>query len=340
MIYVRQPTSEEHVELQRMTRQEVGRVSQRAQMVLLSAQRRSVPEIAAIFDLRKVSVRQWLHRFDIAGPAGLYDAPRSGRPRKVTEALRATLATLVTQDPAQSGYLATLWTVAMLVLAVSKKLGVRLSRSTLRRALQALDLTWGRPRLKMPAKVDPQKAAKQWAIAQAVVEVGPEAALLYADESRIALLPLIRAMWHRRGQQVRIPTPGTNVSRALFGALNIRSGRWVYQVHEHMYKEDFIAFLEHLLTVYATGVIVLIVDNYSSHRAGVVHAWVAEHPRLRLLYLPTYCSHLDPVEPIWLRLKGAIAANRLHGSMTALLEAVERFFTDMTAEQALVWAAA
>ena len=67
---------------------------------------------------------------------------------------------------------------------------------------------------------------------------------------------------------------------------------------------------------------------------------MAEHPRLRLLYLPTYCSHLDPVEPIWFRLKGAIAANRLHDSMTALLEAVERFFTDMTAEQVLVWAAA
>ena len=79
----------------------------------------------------------------------------------------------------------------MSVLALTKKLGVRLSRSTLRSALQALDLTWGRPRLKMPAKVDPQKAAKQWAIAQAVVEAGPEAALLYADESRLALLPLI-----------------------------------------------------------------------------------------------------------------------------------------------------
>ena len=94
MIYVRQPTDEEHVELQRMTRQEVGRVSQRAQMVLLSAQRRSVPEIAAIFDLRKVTVRQWLHRFDVAGLAGLYDAARSGRPRKVTATVRDTLATL------------------------------------------------------------------------------------------------------------------------------------------------------------------------------------------------------------------------------------------------------
>ena len=109
MIYVRHPTDEEHIELQCMTRQEVGRVSQRAQMVLLSAQRRSVPEIAAIFALRKATVRQWLPRFDVAGPAGLYDAARSGRPRKVTEVVRDTLATLVTQDPAQAGYLATFW---------------------------------------------------------------------------------------------------------------------------------------------------------------------------------------------------------------------------------------
>ena len=64
----------------------------------------------------------------------------------------------------------------------------------------------------MPAKVDPQKATKQWAIVQAVIAAGPEATLLYADESLIKMLPLLRAMWHRRGQQVRIPTPGTNVS--------------------------------------------------------------------------------------------------------------------------------
>ena len=42
MIYVRSLTDHEQTELKRMTRQEVGRVSQRAQMILLSAQRRSV----------------------------------------------------------------------------------------------------------------------------------------------------------------------------------------------------------------------------------------------------------------------------------------------------------
>ena len=41
MIYVRPVTNDEQTELNRMTRQEIGRVSQRAQMILLSAQRRT-----------------------------------------------------------------------------------------------------------------------------------------------------------------------------------------------------------------------------------------------------------------------------------------------------------
>jgi transposase len=339
MIYVREPTADEYAELKRMTRQEVGRVSQRAQMILLSAQHRRVAEIARIFSVSKATVRFWMHAFDAEGPAGLYDDLRSGRPRKVTDAVSKTLVAMIQDDPQQSGYVATFWTVAMLMLALFKKLDLRLHPSTVRSALQALGLRWGRPRLAMPEKTDPDKAAKQWAIAQAVVEAGPQATVLYADESRIALLPLLRAMWHWVGQQVRIPTPGSNASRALFGALNIRSGRWVYLVRPRMRKEDFIVFLEHLLTVYAEGTIILIVDNYSSHTAGVVQIWLEEHPRLRLFYLPKYCSHLNPVEVIWLRLKGKIAADRLYGSMKALLEAVERFFQEMTPEQALIWAA-
>jgi transposase len=339
MIYVRTPSDQELQELKHMTRQEIGRVAQRAQMILLSAQGRTVPEIAHIFAVEYKTVRKWMRRFSVAGPAGLYDEPRSGRPHKLTERVRDKLVEMIQQDPEQSGYVATFWTVAMLVLALGEQLSVHLSVSAIRQALHHAGLAWGRPRLAMPGKTDPQKAAKQWAIAQAVIDSGPEATVLYADESRIQLLPLIRAMWHWVGQQLRIPTPGSNVTRSLFGALNIRSGQWTYLVREHIHKEDFIIFLEHLLAVYACGPIIVIVDNYSSHTAGAVTAWLAEHARLQLFYLPTYCSHLNPVEHIWLRLKGQIAANRLYGSLQRLLDSVARFFNDMTPELALTWAA-
>jgi transposase len=339
MIYVRTPSDEELRELKRMTRQAVGRVAQRAQMILLSAQRRTVPEIACIFDVESKTVRKWLRRFNIAGPSGLYDEPRSGRPPKVSAAVRDKLVEMIQQDPAQSGYLATFWTVAMLALALTEQVRVHLGLSTVRRVLHDVRLAWGRPRLTMPHKTDPQKAAKQWAIAQAVIDAGPAATVLYADESRLQLLPLVRAMWHWVGQQLRIPTPGSNVSRAVFGALNIRSGQWTYLVRQRMRQEDFVAFLEHLLTVYASGPLILIVDNYSSHTAGAVKAWLAQQSRLQLFYLPTYCSDLNPVENIWLRLKNEIAANRLYGSLQPLLDSVASFFDDMTPELALTWAA-
>jgi transposase len=338
MIYVRTPTDAELEELRRMTRHEIGRVGQRAQMILLSTQKRAVPEIAMIFGSKPKTVRKWIRRFDADGPAGLYDEPRSGRPHKLTDRVRNTLINMIQQDPEQSGYLATVWTVAMLALALAEKLGVYLSHSSIRQALHTTGLAWSRPRLAMPAKTDPDKAAKQWAIAQAVVAAGPTAALLYADESRIELLPLVRSMWHWLGQQIRIPTPGSNQTRSLFGALNIQTGQWTYLVREHMHKEDFITFLEHLLTVYASGTIILIVDNYSSHTAKIVAAWLAEHPRLQLYYLPKYCSHLNPVENIWRRLKDRVAADRLCSPLQGLLDAVARFFDTMTPMLALRWA--
>ncbi|MEI8164860.1 MAG: IS630 family transposase [Chloroflexales bacterium] len=341
MLYVREPEDEEYQELRRMTRQEVGRVSQRAHMVLLSAQGRSVPEMATIFAITPASVRSWLRRFDRYGPAGLSDAPRSGRPRLVDGPGEDVLVRLITADPATvtPGSEASFWTVAMLTLALIVRLGRYISASTVRNALHRMKYSWHRPRLGMPDKVDPQKAQKQWAIAEAVIRAGAEAAVLYADESRVQTLPILRAMWQKVGMQVRIPTPGSNVSRAIFGALEIRTGQWTYLVREHMCAVDFIAFLEHVQNVYVKRPIILVIDNYSSHTAGSVAVWLRAHPHIQVFPLPKYCSHLNPVEKIWLRMKNRVAANRLYGSMTAVLQAVDTFFGAMDPEQALRWAA-
>jgi len=337
MIYARQPTQEELEELHRMRRREIGRVSQRAHMVLMSSEKRSVPEIAVTFQVCRANVRYWLKRFNQEGPAGLYDEPRSGRPQKVVEEVKSKVIGLLQDDPQQEGNLATFWTVAMLIMVIVQKIGVELSPSTLRSTLHRLGLRWGRPRLAMPQKTDPEKAGKQWQIVQAVMQATEETAVLYADESRIQLLPLLRAMWYWVGQQIRVPTPGSNVTRMVFGALNIRSGQWTYLIRNHMRKEDFIVFLEHLLALYS-GPIILIVDNYSSHTAQVVQEWLTRHPRLQLFYLPKYCSHLNPVKNIWRQLKNKIAANRLYASIKLLLDTVDSFFKDMTPDKALVWA--
>jgi hypothetical protein len=81
MMYVKQLVAEEYQALKEMSRKEVGRVSQRAHIVLMSAKNVAVPTIAALFEVSPATVRFWIRKFEAEGPKGLYDESRSGRPR-------------------------------------------------------------------------------------------------------------------------------------------------------------------------------------------------------------------------------------------------------------------
>lgn len=212
--------------------------------------------------------------------------------------------------------------------------GVRLSRATMRRTLLALEFRWRRPQHALPA--DPAAAAIMWGLCTRLLQLPAEAVIVALDECDVHLLPVLRAMWMRRGQQVRIPTPGTNRKRTVFGALDLSSGHWHYQVHARKRAVEFLAFLEHLLGRCPGRPLALVLDNASIHKAQCVQAWLAAHPQVHLLYLPAYSGHKqNPVEKVWWRLKDRIAANRLHGSIEALAEAVHEFFASFTPEDAL-----
>ena len=111
-------------------------------------------------------------------------------------------------------------------------------------------------------------------------------------------------------------------------------------MRDRMQADDVVLFLTFLLMCYRDQPVIVTVDNYRSHTARKVSACVADEPRLELLFVPTHCAHLNPVERIWLQLKNTIAPNRLYGSLDVLRQTVFAFFRAMTSEQALRWAAA
>jgi len=337
MLYVRPLTDDERRVLQRLARTEVGRVSERMHMVLLSGRRYPVPQIAAIFDCDEATVRMWLSRFESDGVDALRDRPRSGRPRRADADAREVIGQTLDQAPAERGYLAGYWTVAMLTAYLASAHGIILSRTTLRRVLHGLDCVWRRPRHAL--RHDPEAHAKMDALAARIFAT-PTAAVVALDECDIHLMPVLRAMWMRRGQQVRIPTPGGNRKRAVFGALDLETGACHYAITARKRAVEFVAFLEQLLAAYPDRPLLLALDNASIHTATFVRTWLAEHPSVELLYLPTYSGHEEnPVEKVWWRLKDTVAANRLHGSLDALVDTVHAFFASFTPEDALRLAA-
>jgi transposase len=333
MVKIGPLTDEQRRDLERVRRRAVGRVSQRAHMVLLSARGYSVRQIAEIFDLGEDVVRDWLHRYPRAGPVGLDDRPRPGRPPRDRLA-RQIVDTQASNPPCNNGLVQTCWTVGLLTAFLRARFSLRLSPSSVRRHLKAGGWRWARPRLApathAPASQRKVDSASEWKLARIAQALASTATVLYLDECELQLLPLIRAMW-MKGSRVRVPTPGQNRKRAVFGALDARTGALQYALRERKRAVDFVAFLEQLVRAYPAGEVVLVLDNVSTHDAKLVRAWLAqpEHARFRLLWLPKYSAHeYNPIERVWGLLKDKIAANRLHGSIDALLEAADRFLAE------------
>ena len=320
-------------ELRQWARQAVGRVSERAHFVLLSHQGYSPPEIGRLMGYDAVTVRTWLKAYQAHACAGLDDAPRTGRPAKEPD-LVAIVQAQAGQSPPTMGYLQACWTVALLVLHLYQRLRIHVSPATVRRALHAACLAWKRPKLAPARRPDPQAAEKQAKLAEIL---GDSAGTIIAeDEADIHLLAVVRSMWQRIGEQKRIPTPGQNAKRGVFGGLNVRTGEWFYSITARKRGVEFIAFLTALLTTYPAGTIYVIVDNASIHTSRAVKHWLTLHTRLQLVYLPTYSGHrLNPVEKVWWDLKDDIAANRCFKSLIELEQAVHCYFAGFTQERAL-----
>ena len=326
-------TTEERRAVEQVSRQAVGRVALRAHMVLLAGRGYRVPQIARIHDCGEDVVRHWLHRYRDHGVAGLDDAPRSGRPPQDHLAGRI-IDTQASQSPACSGHVQTCWTISLLTAFVATRFGLRRSCASVRRYVHRLGGRWARPRL-APAperRPDPLARERRAALAAAREEAERgQAHLVYVDECDLHLLPLIRAMW-MKGPRVRIPTPGKNYKHAFFGALDVVTRQWFWTDHPRKLAVHFVAFLDQVVAAYPTGRLYVALDGAPAHTAKAVERWAGAHPRVTLLRLPAYAAHEEnPVERIWGLMKDDIAANRLAGSIGALVQAANRFFAEMTA---------
>lgn len=326
-------TEEQRQELRARARQEVGRVSERIHFVLLSGRGKSPPEIADLFGYSTATVREWLERYQAEGLEGLYDEPRSGRPAKANGAFKASLDQCLRTCPNALGYLATLWTTVLLVTHLAGQ-GWQVSCSTVRRALHALDYRWRRPRLAV-MRHDPEGSVKMAAIGRAVWEAQPGDHIFSVDESEFRLLPVLRAMWSKLGRPLRIPVPNYNASVWAFGAVELFSGQWLSGLYDRQTAANFVAFLEKIWAACPTGHIWIIIDHAPAHTAKLVSAWLEAHPRMTILWLPKYASHLNPIERIWREGKDKVVANYCYPTLAALRQAVQRYLDAITPAAAL-----
>jgi transposase len=196
--------------------------------------------------------------------------------------------------------------------------------------LRGLGFRHNRPRNAAKRAYDPQAKAKMDAVTEVLSSPVAGNHVIYKDESDIHLLPTLRSAWMPQGKQLRVSTPGANQKKSVFGALDIRIGAFIHRMFDRKRATEFIEFLAYMVAQYPTGKIHIILDNFSTHKARSVQAWLASHPRVKLYSLPCYMPQLNPVEKVWWHMKAVVTANRLYGSMAALVDAVSAFFEQLS----------
>jgi transposase len=300
-------------------------VGYRLVMILLSQQDWSATKIAELLGCDPRTVRRWVHRYNSHGAGGLADRPRVGRPRLGSRRLHARIRRLLDQPKA--------WTIPLLYVYLGRP---AMSLRTLHRRVGEV-AAWRRPRL--VAKGDPDRQATLAALHQQLRNLPEGAVVLAEDETHINLLPWVRATWipHRTRQQVM--TPGKNRRRTIFGAVDLHTGRFCYQIARKAVSAGFTGFLEQLLAAYpAAPQVAVVCDNVIIHRSKIVQRWLATHPRVVVLHGARYSPHDNPVERIWGALK-AVLANSPTLTIAGRLRQVHAFFRTRSPDQLLATAA-
>jgi len=301
------------------------RTACRLVMILLSQQGFSAAQIADLLGYDPTTVRRWIHRYLERGTPGLADQPRSGRPRLGSPKLGQRILRLLGQPNA--------WTIGRLWQRLGRP---TMSLRTLHRRVGEV-AAWRRPRL--VAKGDPDRDQILADLRQQISDLPDGAVVLAEDETHINLLPWVRATWIPPGKRQEVMTPGKNRRRTIFGAVDLASGRFLYQVTHKAISASFTAFCEQLLAAYPAAPLVAVVcDNVIIHHSKIVKRWLTNHPRVQVLHGARYSPHDNPVERVWGALKAWLANNPTL-TIQGRVRQVHAFFRQRTTAQLLATAA-
>lgn len=123
----------------------------------------------------------------------------------------------------------------------------------------------------------------------------------------------------------------TRKSAALFGAVNIKSGKLITMLTSKFNAETFEIFLRNLMRhKKRSGKTVIILDNARYHHAKNLNSLLNKYSNvLELDYLPPYSPELNPIERVWKFLRRQCTHNQYFETLEKLIQAVEK--------QAIIW---
>lgn len=265
-------------------------LARRARIILACAEGADSKVVARRLHVTPGTVCKWRGRFITQRLDGLYDEPRPGAKRTITDE-QVEQVIIRTLETTPRG--ATHWSTREMAKAVG------LSHTAVSHIWHAFGLQPHRTET-FKLSNDPLLVEKVRDIVGLYLDPPAHAAVFCVDEKpqiqaldrTQPLLPMQPGQVERRTHDYK--RHGTTT---LFAALNAQSSEVITQFHQRHRSAQFREFLDLIDAHVPRRLDVhLIMDNYSTHKTALIRNWLAKRPRFHVHYTPTYGSWLSLVE--------------------------------------------
>jgi transposase len=317
-------SNEEGNRLLRIVRRSSGSVVtwRRAQMVLLSAQRMDVEQIAKVAFTSPDRVRDVLNNFNEDGFESLYPKYSGGRPPTFTLPQRQQIKKIALSRPVDHGLPFSTWSLTKLAeFLVAEGVVDDISHEGLRDLLRKEGVSFQVIKT-FKQSSDPDYEVKKnrvlelYDISDGKAEPGegdPTVVICMDEFGPLNLLPRPGKQWapvvarrskgstaSPRRRRRRATYKRTQGVRHLMGALDLSTNKMYGHVKPNKNRTTFLAFCRYLRSRYPPEVrIAIVLDNFSPHLSTKkdqrVGTWAAAN-NVELAYVPTNASFLNRIE--------------------------------------------
>ena len=332
MRYVKPLSESEKTELETMFRDgDSHRVRRRAHIILLSAERFTICELARVYQIDRDTVSSTLTRWEKEGIEGLFDGERSGRPPKLTKEEADEAIKCLKKDPRS---------IKKALAETKEKTGKEISEWTLKRLAKKAKLRWKRMRKSTKDKRDPVEFERTQAEIEELHEQEStgEIDVYYFDESGFSLTPEVPYAWQEEGETIEIPSQRSkrlNVLGFCNKQLDFHSTTVQGWVDSEVVIDCFDRFCDQI-----NKPTTVLVDNASMHTSAAFSDRLAGWAErgLTVKHLSAYSPELNLIEIIWRFIKYQWLPLSAYSSFTNLKAELQQVLDSIGSEYRITFA--
>lgn len=301
--------------------------------------------IAKQLNISVKTVYNWLGEFMLHRFSWLVGYHYQGRGRKprLTKQQKDQLYQIIEKGPMAYGFDCGIWNSAMIVIVIENKFGVSYNPRYVCYLMKKIGLSYQKAKFESDKLDDEehQNKRKEWES-----KTWPEilektkflkGVILFGDEVSFAQWGSLGRTWAPIGKQPVVKTCGKRKGLKMFGAIEFKSGDFVYMECDGKFNGDsYVNFLKQVLSKYACPII-LIEDGAPYHNGAVLKSFKEEmekQGRLFVYRLPSYSPDKNPIEKLWKKTKGDATHCKYFPTFddlrSAVIKAFKKYLWDAT----------